>query len=454
MKKNELPTFKVFFGQILNPKSETKCDFFPTGMLVLKHELKTPRFEKGGYKIVYTGNENVQKLNQIIGHHSLQDFYYPEHFILPGFYDLHFHWVQDKVRLMPKESLLQWLSHYTWPAEKKFENRTYCLREAKSFFKRLYRAGTIGGGIFSSTHGHALDIALELAVGDYIAGNVLMTMNSPDYLQQDPARALAMVQKWSLKYKKKYALTPRFAPTTHPHVMKKGAALARRNGSFIQTHLSETINEINYVLSLYRQIPGFEKVKTYTDIYHQCKILGKKTIVAHGIHLSHKEWRLLAKTKTAIAHCPTSNDTVDNWGLESGLFDFKKADHYRVPWALASDIGGGPSFSMLDVMRSFVEQNHEVDITEATYLKALAKSTLASAKILGIHKTAGNLDAGKWANFLLIKKSGKFKKDSVESILKFLCRREKDNHAQSDCGDRAHYPHLIKGTFYRGHQYF
>src|SRR5690606_28816968 len=195
---------------------------------------------------------------------------------------------------------------------------------AKKFSKELLSVGTLGGAVYASIHGHTVDHALESFVGDYVVGNVLMTMNSPKGLIQSKENALTLIESLSAKWGKKYAMTPRFAPTTHPDVMKAGAWLAKKRGSFIQTHLSETKAEIDYVLGLYKEQEGFEKTKTYTDIYKKCGVLGKKTIMGHGIHLSPAELKTLAQTKTAIAHCPTSNAPVKELGLGSGLFDFKK----------------------------------------------------------------------------------------------------------------------------------
>jgi guanine deaminase len=291
-----------------------------------------------------------------------------------------------------------------------------------------------------------VDDALSEFIGDFIVGNVLMTMNSPEYLQTSEKEAWALVTKLAKEWGKSYAITPRFAPTTGPALMAKGAKLMREKRLFAQSHLSETRDEIDYVLSLFKKIKGFEKVKTYTEIYQKVGLLGPRVIMAHGIHLSAPELKLLAKTKTVIAHCPTSNAPVNERGLGSGLFDFAKTEKAGVRWALGSDIGAGPYLSMFDVMKSFVDQNKRAGVKGATYSKALFRATLAGAEALGQQKYSGNLEVGKWANFLLVKNPKNAQKTNAEEFLSLLHAPLKKDRQKSET--------LVAATFYRGEKIY
>src|SRR5690606_28078951 len=124
--------------------------------------------------------------------------------------------------------------------------------------------------------------------------------------------------------------------------------------------------------------------------------------------------------KTSVIHCPTSNAPIKERGLGSGLFDFKKTEKAKVRWALGSDIGGGPILSMFDVIRSFVDQNAKKKISGATYVKALYRSTLAGAEILGLGEKAGNLNLGKEANFIVVPFKGEAPKKAEEMIEKVV----------------------------------
>jgi len=270
-----------------------------------------------------------------------------------------------------------------------------------------------------------------------------MTINSPDFLTQTKSKAIKLATKLSEKYKEKYALTPRFAIATDPETMKETAKAAKKNKSFLQTHLSETPNEIEFVKSIYKDIKGFEQVKSYTEIYKKVGMLSSKTIMGHGIHLDPEELEMLAKSKTSVAHCPTSNAQIKELGLGSGLFDFKRIEKAKIRWALASDIGGGPYVSMFDVMRSFVDQNQRKKIKGATHIKALYRSTLAGAEILRLSKTRGNLDKGKIANFIAVDMPKSFNsKDKAEDILKKVIATHKN--------ERNLYDDMVSEVFFHG----
>tara|TARA_Y100000590_G_scaffold470774_1_gene670168 strand:- start:114461 stop:115774 length:1314 start_codon:yes stop_codon:yes gene_type:complete len=427
------PQFKIFLGDYLNPLNDKSCQWVRQGALVAKLS------SNNEYKWCFIGKER-EALAKYGQKRSLEVCEFPGGIIAPGFYDTHFHWVQEDVRTMPKDSLLTWLSKYTWPHEAKYKDKTYSKNKAKVFSKKLLEVGTLGGACYASIHGHSVDHALKEFIGDYTIGNVLMTMNSPPYLSQTPKQALSLVKNRSEKYLENYALTPRFAPTTHPHVMAEGSKLAKKNKNFIQTHLSETPNEIEYVLGIYRGIKGFEKIKSYTEIYKKCGLLSSKTIMGHGIHLSSEELAMLAKSKTAVAHCPTSNAPVKELGLGSGLFDFKRAEKAGVRWSLASDIGGGPFLSMLDVMRSFYKQNQKKKIKEATYIKAFYRATQAGAELLGLAKKRGNFQKSKMASFIILEKPKLREGDKAEEILKRIIHR----------GSREQLSQKVLQTYYNG----
>ncbi len=432
---------KIILANILNPISDKKCELVLDGAMIIKSK-KTKSFE--GFVVEKIGK--ASKLYKEFDNLEVIDL--SKKVIMPTFFDMHFHWVQDDVREMPKANLLEWLDKYTFPTENQFKNKTYAKRRAKEFFDRIVKTGTMGGACYSSIHEHALNYAFDYAKGDYVIGNVLMTINSPKFLTQKPQAAIKLANDLSTKYKEKYALTPRFAIATDPVTMKDTAKHAKKNKSFIQTHLSETKNEIDFVTSIYKDMKGFENITSYTDIYKKCGVLGSKTIMGHGIHLDKEELKTLAKTKTAIAHCPTSNAPHKEKGLGSGLFDFKTIEKNKISWALGSDIGGGPFLSMLDVMRSFVDQNQKAKVKGATYIKALYRSTLAGAEILKLAKKKGNFESGKETNFVSFDMPRFSTKTKVTSelILEKIIKKHSKN--------RELYDSAARDVFYLGQKIY
>lgn len=423
-----LQKLTFYRATIINPQSDRKCDFLPDGVLVIKgskiKDLLSYKEAVKAYKLV---KEDVIEMKDSV--------------ILPGFFDMHFHWVQDDVRQMPKDSLLSWLEKYTFPTETKYASKTYADKKAKGFFPKLASVGTLGGACYSSVHEHAVDAAMKYVKGDFVIGNVLMNMNSPKKLTQSEDESLSLTKRLLKKFGRRHAFTPRFAITTTPRVMKEGSRLADKAKSFKQTHLSETPQEIEFVLSLYRKFPGFEDVKSYTEIYERTGMLGKRSLMGHGIHLSAKELKILRESETAVIHCPTSNAPLEQKGLGSGLFDFHTVEKAKVRWALGSDIGGGPFLSMFDVIRSFVDQNHERGIKDATYVKALYRATLAGAEILDVSKRTGNLDPKKEANFIVVPLKNGVRENAEKTL---------EGIVLSNARTREHYEKIVNLVTWHG----
>ena len=361
---------------------------------------------------------------------------------LPAFYDLHFHWVQDDVREMPKASLLEWLEKYTFPTEAKYADRGYAREKAEYFWKRILSVGTIGGLCYSSIHEIALEEALRVAPEHFSIGNVLMTMHCPEALTQTIDEALASVETCAAKYGARYAASPRFAPTTAPEVLEASARVAERYGCFLQTHLAENLAEVEWVLQMYRALPGFESVESYTDIYKRVGMLGPKTVFGHCIHLSDAEWQMMADSQSLIASCPSSNAPMELHGLGSGLYDWQKADQFGVRWALCSDIGGGPFLSMFDVMESFVSQNRAAGVSNASYIQALYRSTTIGAELLGLGATKGRIAVGSDFDAILVPVDQKLLvAGEPEAILKSVVQSVKT---------RQEYDGLVKSTIIKG----
>lgn len=426
----------LILGQILNPLSDTKAQWLKEGAILAK---KSQVQGSEIYKIVEIGDS--EKLLKKLKNKTVSIIDLSDEVIMPPFFDMHFHWVQDDVRQMPKDFLLEWLDKYTFPTEMKFSSVNYAEKKAKFFFNRIIKTGTLGGAVYSSIHEHAIDSAFKHAKGDFVIGNVQMTINSPKKLTQLPKDVQALTEKLAKKYTTKYAVTPRFAIATDPETMKEGGKSAKKHKSFIQTHLSENKDEISFVNSLYKGMKGFEKITSYTDIYKKVGLLTSKTIMGHAIHLDNEEIATLSKTKTALAHCPTSNAPIKELGLGSGLFDFKKIEKNKIRWALASDIGGGPYLSMFDVMRSFVEQNKKAKVSGASFVKALYRSTMSGAEILGLSKKKGNFLKGKELNFITVKSDKKIYelKNAEEVLKKIIMKNAKKRELYDDTVSKVFY---------------
>jgi len=340
--------------------------------------------------------------------------------ILPAFCDLHFHWVQDLVSDMPKDHLLEWLDQFVFPEENRFSKQDYARTRSREFFTKLARCGTLSGAIYGSIHEHSVVEAMRELEGDFRVGNVVMTDNSPAFLMQSEENYQETCKKLFKEYGSRLAITPRFALSCGPSSLKWLGEFSQKNQLFVQTHLSETPHEIKETLKFHRSFKGFEDLQSYLEIYDRAGLVHDRTILGHCIHLEEDEIKLLRKRGAGIAHCPTSNAPIESRGLGSGLFNFRTMDEEGIRWALATDIGAGPYLSMLDVMKSFLEQNRSKG-TDPGVQRALFRSTVVGNAILGFSRK-GRMKPGNQADFIGFSSQGSG--DAVQ-FLEELLERER-----------------------------
>ncbi len=316
--------------------------------------------------------------------------------IIPGMIDGHVHLPQIEMIASYGKQLLDWLNEYTFPTEKKFAEVEYCYRQSRFFLEQLLSHGTTTASVFATVHPHSVDaffVAAEELDARMICGKVMMDRNCPDYLQDTPESAYhdskVLIERWHGNGRAMYAITPRFAPTSSPEQLKKAGQLAEEHpDTFIQTHLSENLSEIEWIKSLY------PKHKDYLDIYQSFGLARDRSLFGHCLHLQDREYKALAESGSTITFCPSSN-----LFLGSGLFDYQKAKDHNIPISIASDIGAGTSLSLFanqsDAYKICQLQGISLDPFESLY-----RCTQGAADAMGISHLVGNLNPGTEADFI------------------------------------------------------
>lgn len=321
--------------------------------------------------------------------------------ITPGFIDTHTHYPQLEVIASYGEQLLGWLSHYTYPAESRFEDVDYARDIAKLFIEELLRVGTTTALVFGTVHKQSVEAFFETSEKynlRMICGKVMMDRNAPDNLTDTPESSYkdtkALIKKWHNRGRLRYAVTPRFAPTSsEKQLIKAGQLLREYPGVYLHTHLSENLEEIAWVKELFPESDG------YLDVYDRAGLLGRRSVFAHCVHLTDKEWQEMAATESNIAFCPTSN-----LFLGSGLFDLCQAQDCGVQVGLGTDVGGGTSFSILRTL-SEAYKVLQMRGDKLTPFKGFYLATLGGAKALDLDDLVGNFVEGKEADFIILDKS-------------------------------------------------
>lgn len=318
--------------------------------------------------------------------------------ITPGFIDTHLHAPQLEMIGSYGGDLLEWLTRYTFPTERQFEDPVHARRVARAFYDLLLRNGTLSALIFSTVHFEATDIFFEEAERRGfrgIIGKTMMDRNAPEYLldktpQQSYDESRTLLEKWHKRGLLRYAITPRFAPTSTPEQLQLAGRLKKEfPDAWVHTHISENRNEVRWVQELFSEAE-------YADVYDDYGLLDERTVLAHGVWLTAEELDLLARRGARIAHCPNSN-----LFLGSGLFPLHRVLEAGVIIGLGTDIGAGTTPSLFNAMADAykVQQVQGVALSpfHLWYL-----STLGGARALSLDAETGSLEAGKSADFLIL----------------------------------------------------
>ncbi|MEE9451497.1 MAG: guanine deaminase [Gammaproteobacteria bacterium] len=323
--------------------------------------------------------------------------HYREGLILPGFIDTHIHYPQMDMIASYGEQLFTWLDRYTYPTEKKFADKQHAQAVAQRFIDELLRNGTTTALTFATVHPQSVDALFEQALAKnmrLITGKVSGDRNLPDYLMETTEDSYrqqkVLIDKWHNKGRLRYAITPRFAPAVSPDMLAVVKRLQDENPDVhIHTHISESEQEVTWSKTLF-------ETENYLQIYDEYNMLGKRTMLAHGVLLGDEELQRIAATDTGIAFCPSSN-----LFLGSGLFDLQRAEKYGARVAIGTDVGGGTSFSMLQTL-SDAYKVLQLQKQSLPSMKGLYLATLGGALALDLDNEIGNFEIGKVADFVVL----------------------------------------------------
>ncbi len=321
---------------------------------------------------------------------------YGQHLISAGFVDAHVHYPQTAIIASWGKRLIDWLNQYTFPEEMRFADPTYAAEVAARYFDLALAHGTTSMCSYATIHPASVDAFFEQAQARGLrafAGKTCMDRNAPEGLRDTAQSAYddskALLAKWHGRDRLSYVITPRFSPTSTPdQLAAMGALWAENPDCLMQTHLSEQTDEIAWVKDL------FPQSRDYLDTYEAHGLLRKGAVYGHAIHLTPREKARLAEAGASVVHCPTSNTFIG-----SGLFDMGLAQSLRV--GLATDTGGGSSFSMLRTMAAAYEvaqlRGQALHPSQLWWL-----ATQGSARALRAEHQIGNIAVGAEADLVVV----------------------------------------------------
>ncbi|HFE47495.1 MAG TPA: guanine deaminase [Nannocystis exedens] len=340
---------------------------------------------------------------------------HPGTVLLPGLVDTHVHYPQTRVRGSASGPLLTWLRATVFPEEAKFADPLYAATVAEEFCSAMIRQGTPTASIFGSPHPKATDLLFATLARRGLRahlGLTLMDRGAPPQNLLDAAAAIgaceALIERWHLhdRGRLRFCVTPRFALSCTPTLLRDAALLAERHNLQLQTHLAENDEELRATAAC------FPDQTDYLDVYRAHGLLGERSLFAHCIHLNDNAWDRLAASRAAVAHCPDSN-----FFLGSGIMSLQAATSRDLRVGLGTDIGAGRTFSLRRVAaRAYDAALLDGSPTDAQAL--LWYATRGGALALGQGEQLGLLEAGYEADLIALELPPKSdSRDRLDALL-------------------------------------
>jgi guanine deaminase len=319
--------------------------------------------------------------------------------LLPGLVDTHVHFPQVGVIGAMGLQLLDWLAERTLPEEARMADVAYARRTAERFVRALAHNGTTSALVFGAHFAGAQEALFEAAErrGLRIAsGLVVSDRNLRPDLEVTPEeayeRSVALRDRWHGHGRLRYAVTPRFSVSCTEAMLDACRALLA-DGVLFTSHINENPGEIDFVREL------FPAARDYLDTYERAELLGECSVLAHNVHVSDDELGRLAASRTAVAHCPSSNAF-----LASGIFPMARHVEHGVRFGMGTDVGAGTGLSMLKEalvayhVQMVRDQGHKLGPAQLLWL-----ATAAGARAIGLGEVCGDLRPGKAADFVLLR---------------------------------------------------
>lgn len=343
----------ILKGNIIYTSSKDKFEIFENSYLVIENGL-----------ILKITN----KLEELYKDYDIID--YSGKLIIPGFVDIHLHAPQYPNRGIGLDyELIPWLNTYTFPEESKFKDIEYSKEVFELLINELWRVGTTRSVVFSSVFFEStnllMDMFMDSGLGAYV-GKVNMDRNCAPSVTEETDKSLLETEEFILRNKDRSELvkpiiTPRFLPTCTDKMLNELGLLAQKYQIPVQSHLNENLSEVKWIKELYPDSTS------YAGVYDDFKLFGQtKTIMAHCVYNTDDEIELMARNGVYVAHCPHSN-----FNLSSGMMPARKFLNADVNMGLASDISGGHTLNMAQVIVGAIQTSKMVWVSESKELNPL-----------------------------------------------------------------------------------
>jgi guanine deaminase len=349
--------------------------------------------------------------------------------------DTHIHASQyPNTGIFGKSTLLDWLNTYTFPLESSLSSLDLARKVYSRVVARTLANGTTTASYYATIHVPTTNLLADICLARgqrALVGRVCMTELSPPYYRDESVAAAVRASRACIDHARRIdatgalvrpIITPRFAPSCSMECMAALAQLQRDTGAWAQTHISENRPEIELVAKL------FPQCSHYAGVYDDAGLLTDRMILAHAVHLSEEELRLVKERGAKISHCPASNTA-----LTSGRSPVRDFLERGIDVGLGTDVSGGFSASILEMVRQTVWVSRHVAMDAGDRYKlsteeALYLATRGGAKVVGLPDKIGGFDVGMDFDAQLIgfdvQGKGKDEGEEIEEELKAFVEKD------------------------------
>ena len=319
----------------------------------------------------------------------------PGHLVIPGLVNAHTHAAMTLFRGLADDLPLErWLREVIWPVEQRWAGAEM-VRDGT----RLAIAEMLLGGCTTFSDQYffpeiaaetAVDMHMRAMIGTPVievatqwAGSASECINKGAELVHDPYAEHPLVTS---------CFVPHSTSVVTDQSFSELRVVADQLDKRIQIHLHESAAEIEMAVAG----TGKRPVERLTNL----GLLNSSLTAVHAVHVTGDEIAAFAESGVSVAHCPRSN-----LKLADGIAPIQQFLDAGITVGLGTD--GAASNNALDMigeMRS-AAQLAKVRAGDATALPAAAAlrmATLEGARMLGIERVTGSIEAGKWADLSCI----------------------------------------------------
>jgi 5-methylthioadenosine/S-adenosylhomocysteine deaminase len=320
----------------------------------------------------------------------------PDALLAPGLINTHTHAAMSLLRGIADDLRLQdWLEKYIFPAEAKNVSPEFVRWGTKLACAEMLLGGTT---TFTDMY-YFEDVAAEAAKEAGMRGVLGETIiGFPVADAKTPADALKLAEAFLKRFHNDPLIVPAVAPhaiyTNSDETLKAARALANRYGAPLLIHLSETKRENDEALAKRKMSPA--------RALDTLGILQGRTVAAHAVWVDSADLETLRLRHVGVAHCPSSN-----MKLASGVAPIVRMLSLGIVVGLGPD-GPAGSNNDLDMFEEMdlaakLQKVITLDPQSLPATTAFEMATMGGARVLGLQREIGSLEAGKRADMISVR---------------------------------------------------